>query len=151
MPVFLYWNVTNAGSGFRNSRQHEWHFLHTLIPLQIRPGWGRAPAQPQFVQLQARPPGAGRGGRGSGGRRWGGGGRQPDREVSRRGARVPVSCHNRSVWGGRGGGRDGDGSISYELWTHSQVFILSTGHGYVLRGTGRSREGRDLLHSKVSV
>lgn len=100
--------------------------LWPLIPLQIRTGWGGAPTQPQFVQLQARAPGAGGGGRGSGGRRWGGGGRQPDRKVSRRGTWVPISGHNRSVWGGRGGGGDGDGSISYELWTYSQVLILLT-------------------------
>lgn len=99
------------------------NFSLLLNPLQVRPGWRGASTEPQSVQFQAETPRPG-GGRGwGGGWRRGGRGRQPDREVSRWGSGVPVTHHSGSVWGGWGGGRDRDGSLSYELRTHSQVLI----------------------------
>lgn len=99
------------------------NFSLLLNPLQVRPGWRGASTEPQSVQFQAETPRPGWGRGWGGGWRRGGGGGQPDREVSRWGSGVPVAHHSGSVWGGWGGGRDGDGSLSYELRTHSQVEI----------------------------
>lgn len=99
------------------------NFSLLLNPLQVRPGWRGASTEPQSVQFQAETPRPGWGRGWGGGWRRGGGGRQPDREVSRWGSGVPVAHHSGGVWGGWGGGRDGDGSLSYELRTHSQVSI----------------------------